>query len=84
MLKTNRQHTTRREFPLETIANLLCLTDPTDDLEDIEFEQDDMNEGGQQKFMRDWIKEELEYNLKAKERQSSKDKKSRIFNAPIV
>jgi hypothetical protein len=43
------------------IMELMCAPEPTDDLEDIEFD-DDFDEAAEQDFIEDWIEEERAYD----------------------
>jgi hypothetical protein len=47
----------------EEIFEMICAPEATDDLENIEFEDDD--EEAERKFIEYWLREEREYNARA-------------------
>jgi hypothetical protein len=50
---------------LEEVFDLLCAPEATDDLEDIEFDEDDIDEVVERGLIEGWIEEEAfqEYNM---------------------
>jgi hypothetical protein len=52
-----------RQLPLEGILDLLCVPEPTDDPQDIDFDgYGDADEAAERDFIEGWIREESLYN----------------------
>jgi hypothetical protein len=53
-----KEEKTMKEREMD-IRELMCAPEATDDLEDIEFDDDDV--GAEEEFIRGWLREEREY-----------------------
>jgi hypothetical protein len=54
------------------VMDLLCAPEATDDLEDIDFDEDEAEEG----FIRGWLREERAYNEKNRVTEESRQKEA--------
>jgi hypothetical protein len=67
--KLNEQGLNEQELDL---MELLCAPEATDDLEDIEFD-DDFDEAAEQDFIEGWLREEHAYNEKIRVTEESEE-----------
>jgi len=57
-----------KKLSAEEVMDLLCAQAPTDDPEDIEFDDDALDAEGEDDFLRGWIREELAWSAEIRQR----------------